>query len=131
MAPAIEVNVVLQFIAADTGNHPDSCSCATKVRAANRIPDVRGGINPRLTLSRRNVSVVDVILNRINKIGQLLTCRTRVPASKSIFGGIPFSDQALLLRAVERRTVDACLQVLDRLEHTLHRYHETAGGRIP
>ena len=70
---------------------------AGKARTAKRISYVRSRLNPRLALGRRNVSVVDEILNRINEIGQLLTCRIRVPLSKSIESGIQFSDQALLL----------------------------------
>ncbi len=77
--------------------------------------------DPGVAHGRRNISVVDVVLDRINEIGQLLTRGTRVPYGKRILSRLQFGDQALLLASVERRVVNADLQILDRLDYGLDR----------
>src|SRR5437762_10536051 len=121
MGPGIKTSDLLNY---SRTSHPGSR--ARVVCTANRIAYVGSRTDPGVAHGRRNISVVDVVLDRINEIGQLLTCRTWMPLINSIFSGLQFRDQALLLRSAERRSVDGCLQVLDCLEHGLHRDGEAA-----
>src|SRR5438045_2054911 len=73
-----------------------AASRARIARTADRVPHMSCRTNPCVADRGRYISVVDVVLNRINEIGQLLTCRTRMPYGKSILRGFQLSDQALL-----------------------------------
>src|SRR5207249_2924054 len=88
-------------------------SRARIVRAAKCVPDVLRGINPRLALGRRNISVADVTFNLVDERSQPITGGSIVSAVYVIQGLLQFIDQALFLCSVKRGSVDGIDQVLN------------------